>query len=102
MLNQPVDIGDLLRVDIEIKNAKTNTLVDPTTLILRVLPPVSAEIDFVYLTDVELVRDSKGKYHVDLPITESGKWQLRWKGTGAAIFGEPATFNVQATDFPNP
>lgn len=89
------DIGDLILIEATI--AVAGAPADPTTLTLSVRDASGAETVYVYGTDVELVRDSQGSYHLDYPATVHGRGTYAWLGTGAATFGEQGAFYVRRT-----
>jgi len=66
----------------------TNVAVDPTTLNFRVTNPEKTEVVYVYGVGTEVVRDSAGHYHVDLPVTlpqgwGNGNYQCRFEAFDA-------------------
>src|SRR5690554_6130718 len=76
-----------------------NTLADPT--VVKFIYQREDDDDPTVLTygeDIELVRDSVGKYHVDLPLDTKGKWKWRWESTGTVESAEQGTFRVKAED----
>lgn len=77
-----VDIGDVTRCAVTFTNA-AGVATDPTTVTFRAQPPSGAAITYVYGTDNQLVKDSTGVYHVDLPMTQAYTWHVRFVGTGA-------------------
>lgn len=57
---------------------------DPTVVRFTALKPDGTTFfDYIYLTDSELVRDSEGRYYVDLDLDQDGKWFARFWSTGA-------------------
>lgn len=56
--------------------------VDPATLVFKVKDPDGAVTSYTYLTDIGLVRDSLGHYHLDLVLADPGKWTFRAEGSG--------------------
>lgn len=92
------DLGDLVRCSAVFKNAAgTNT--DPTTVTAKVKTPTGVTTTYVYGTDVALVRDSAGNYHVDITTTEAGTWSYRFVGTGAVVQADETVFYVEASLF---
>ena len=56
--------------------------VDPATVSVSVQPPRGATpLAYRYGTDIEVVKDSTGNYHVDVLLDKSGIWWYRWQGT---------------------
>ena len=94
-----INPGDIVRVVTTpgFKNA-AGTLTDPTTVSLRWRVAGGLETTWVYGTDAEVVKDSVGVYHADIPVIAAGLHYFRWKGTGAVTAAEEGTFTV-ATSF---
>lgn len=78
-----------------------STLTDPTAITCMVKTPAGVETSYVYGSSA-VVRSSVGVYYLDVPCTESGKWYLRWKGTGTAAAAEESSFSVDASGFTTP
>jgi hypothetical protein len=57
---------------------------DPTTLTFRITEPDGTVTTYVYLTDVALVKDSVGDYHVDWAVDQIGVHYYEFVGTGTA------------------
>ncbi len=71
------------------------TPTDPTTLTLTVRAPDGTSTEYVYLTDTEVVRDSAGVFHADIPAPLSGPWAWRWEGAGAAAGADEGVYYVE-------
>ena len=69
---------------------------DPTTVTLRVSRQSNTVIQYIYLIDLELVKDSVGNYHANLNLTTAGLWCFRWIGTGAVQTAVQEYFWVDA------
>lgn len=82
------DIGDGLTLSVSIADT-TGALVDPTTVVLTVLPP-----DGVSATPA-VVKDGVGLYHGTYAPTQSGNHWYRWSGTGTVVVAEEGIFNVR-------
>lgn len=91
------DKSDLVRVPVTFRNA-AETPTDPTTVTFYFKTPAGEETSYVYGTDVELVRDSAGVFHVDVLADEPGMWVWRWKGTGLVAQADEGQFYVQPSD----
>jgi hypothetical protein len=90
--------GAPLTVSTEVRTAPVppatvGTLVDPTTVLLRVKKP-----DQTFLPDyTSPVHDGLGKYHVDVPgadLVAAGHYQYAWITTGAGAGGVPGEFDL--------
>jgi hypothetical protein len=68
---------------------KNDPFADPTTLLLRVHRPDGTVQEFVYQTDIEVIRDSQGKYHVEYLVSQGGPHSWAWLPTGNAA--QPST-----------
>ena len=71
------DLGDLVRCTGTFTTDGT-TVHDPTVVKFSFQKPGGATVTYTYLTDVELVRDSEGVYHVDLNADTAGQWYYRF------------------------
>ena len=80
------DIGDkvILRAAFDTDGAPN----DPTTLTAQVRRPDGTMTTYTYLTTADIVRDSTGRYHLDVVIDQAGTWYVRWAGTGTAQAAE--------------
>lgn len=92
--------GDIVRVytDPGFTNA-AGALADPTTITMRWRVAGGVETSWVYGTNAEVVKDSTGVYHADIPITTVGLHYYQWEGTGAVATVEGETFMV-TSNFP--
>ena len=91
-----IDIGDLRRVTAAFTDPNdSDAAVDPTALTLEVTDPSGEKTTYTYGTDVELVKDSIGNYHLDISVDMAGTWLYRWAGTGTAQAVEEGRFIVQ-------
>lgn len=91
------DVGTLVRVSGVFKDASA-ALLDPTTVKFKwKRPDTGALTIYTYLTDVQLVRDSSGTYHVDLSADVQGEWLYRWESTGTGQAAVDSAFIVDAT-----
>ena len=88
------DLGDLVRVSGEFRNS-TNDLADPTAVNLSFRTPAGVTTTYIYSTDAELVKDTTGKYHVDIDANESGVWYYRFFSTGTGQAAEERQFVVR-------
>lgn len=91
-------IGSLVRV-----SGAFTTLagadIDPTVVILQVQKPDLTEMAYTYLTDMALVRDSAGHYHLDVDVTASGTWYYRWHSTGTGQAAGEGQFQALTSEF---
>jgi hypothetical protein len=73
---------------------------DPTTVRFRFVKPDGTVTTWVFGTDVQVVRDSAGLFHADVPADQPGKWFYRWEGTGAVVAAFEHEFRVIASVYP--
>jgi hypothetical protein len=79
------DVGDVIEIIGTIRRRRSNELVDPTTLVVRVLPPSGVVVEYTYGVDSNVYRDSKGVYRVLLPTStdaDVGIWSVEYVTTG--------------------
>lgn len=69
---------------------------DPTTVTCKVKDPSWNVTTYVYGTDVALVKDSTGNYHVDVTTDENKQWYFRFEGTGTCVAVEESSFRVNS------
>jgi uncharacterized protein YfaS (alpha-2-macroglobulin family) len=84
--------GQKVRCSVNFKVA--DVLTDPTTVTFKSKKPSGTITPLVYLTDVAVVKDAVGQYHVDVTTDEKGEWNFRFEGTGTCVAVEEAAFNV--------
>ncbi len=87
--------GDIVRVytDPGFSN-DAGVLADPTTITVRWRVAGGVETLWTFGTNAQVVKDSVGVYHADIPVTTPGLHYYRWEGTGAVAAAEEGTFNV--------
>jgi uncharacterized protein YfaS (alpha-2-macroglobulin family) len=85
--------GDLKRFSAVFKNS-AGTATDPTAVKFKYTKPSGTQTELVYGVDGALVKDSTGNYHVDLDLTETGRWYYRWQGTGTVQDVDEGEFEV--------
>ena len=101
-----VDIGDTVRDAVVFKDIN-DVETDPTTVKYKFKTAAGSTAIYIYGTDAEVVKDSTGNYHVDLPITAAGSdqvnkqrtWHTRWEGTGTIVAAAEGTITVRSSQF---
>jgi hypothetical protein len=88
------DKGDLVQLPASFVN-DSNVATDPTGVSVKVMKPDGTTVTYTYLTDVEVVKDSTGNYHLDLAISLAGVYKYKWFGTGAVTTAEGGQFTVK-------
>lgn len=74
-------LNEVVKIDTTFK--VSDVLTDPTTVTLAVTNPSGTITTYLYGTNVELVKDSVGTYHLNVTANQLGLWQYVWTGTGA-------------------
>ena len=92
------DKGDKVRFTAVFKNI-AEELTDPTTVTVKIKDPSGNSSTYVYGTDLEVVKDSTGTYHIDMDIDETGIWHYRWEGAGVIKTAEESSFTVRTSEF---
>jgi hypothetical protein len=92
------DKGDSVRCRGSFKNS-SNAAIDPTTVSFKYKDPSGNVATLVYGTDVALVKDSTGNYHVDVDADESGTWYYRFESTGTGQAADEESFIVDESQF---
>jgi hypothetical protein len=95
---QQYDIGDMVRCSVIFKNLN-DAVIDPTTITLKIKLPNATVLEYVYLTEAGLIKDSVGNYHYDFLITMDGMHIFKWIGTGNVYAVEESSFFVNPTKF---
>jgi hypothetical protein len=89
------DIGDRVRLAATFQDLNSN-LADPTTITLTIKKPNQPAVVYAYaLSPALLIRDSVGRYHVDLDLHIAGTWKYKWNGGGAIIAAEEGRIFVR-------
>lgn len=101
--NHSYDRGDLCRLSAAFSNT-AGVATDPTAVVLRVKPPSGTVVLYGYPDHADpiqaIVKDAgTGNYHVDLLITESGPWAIRWEGSGSVVTAEESTIQGKRSQF---
>ena len=84
--------NSLVRVSADFTLATIDT--DPSTIKCYYKDPTGTITTLVYGTDGALVKDSAGKYHVDISAATSGNWYYRFEGTGTVTAANENEFIV--------
>lgn len=98
MSDSVFDLGDLVRCSAEFRNS-ADVLVDPATVTFKIKPPESDVVEYIYGTDTELIKDSTGKYHVDIDANSAGTWFYRFFSTGSSQGASEREFVVARSQF---
>jgi hypothetical protein len=96
-------IGNIIRVKATFKD-EHGAVQDPAVVTVYAKNPSASITPYVYGTDPELKRASKGIYYIDIDTTAlPGEWQFVWQSTGTYQAAGQTEFTVVATYFtPSP
>lgn len=76
-------IGNTVRFRIAVDDPVRCTPVDPDTITLKLIPPgETVPTSYVFGTDPEIKRLSRGVYVGDVTLNVIGSWRWRWEVTG--------------------
>jgi hypothetical protein len=89
------DLGDLVQVDADFTTQATGAVIDPTTVSVSVLDPDRKLTTYVYVTDVEVVKDATGSYYLRINANKAGRWYYRWFSTGTGQAAGERSFTVK-------
>lgn len=89
-----VYLGSSLTVTGTFTVTSSGALVDPTNVTVKYIENGGTAVEKVYPTDAEIVKDSTGVYHMDIPTTKVGQVKGWMKGSGNLDIIEPFTFEV--------
>lgn len=88
--------GDVVRVTATFVDA-AGAAMDPTTVRFKFKAPGAATVTYTYGAGAEIIKDSTGNYHADLPADTAGKWLYRWESTGTGKAAGEGQFMVAET-----
>lgn len=89
------DKGDLVRVSAAFATS-AGVATDPTTVKFSFTDPAGTTTTYTYSTDVQLVKDSTGNYHVDIDASSTGNWLYRFFSTGTGQAAAEGEFFVKS------
>ena len=84
------DIGDVVRIQTIITNS-AGVLVDPSEVLLYLHIPSGSVGTYTYSAGA-VQKQSTGTYYYNGTVGESGYYNTRWVGTGAADFGDQSRY----------
>lgn len=87
------DLGDVVRIQTVVTDS-AGTLVDPSEVLLYLHMPSGSVGTFAYSLG-QVQKQSTGTYYYNGTSTQSGYWNTRWLGTGAADFGDQSRYFVR-------
>lgn len=90
--------GNVIRIRATFKDL-ANTLGDPTAVSFSFKNPAGITTTYLYNTDVELVRETTGVYHVDIDADTVGIWYHKFFSTGTGQAAAEGSFVVDVSNF---
>lgn len=72
---------------------------DPTTVLFKTKSPAGLVSNYAWPTDVLVVRDAAGLFHVDITADEVGNWCYRSEGAGDVQAASEGDFDVDESCF---
>ena len=88
--------SNVIRISVQFRDPDTKALFDPNTVSAKFADPAGTITTYDYGTDAELVKDSTGKYHVDVTVELVGTWFYTFIGDGSR---QDASFEVTPSVF---
>lgn len=88
--------GNVVAVRVEFVITETGADTNPTTVTFTFTDPTGTETEYVYGVDAELIRDSTGHYHVEIPASIVGVYNYDWEATGSGASTGTGRFRVKA------
>lgn len=87
------EVGQLIRLSGRFTSA-AGTLQDPTAVFVSVEEPDGTVTVYEYGEDSEVVKDSAGLYHADIPADAAGNWFYRWWATGTGMAAKVGQYKI--------
>lgn len=87
------DIGDVVRIASVF--TQVDVPIDPTTVSVSVKPPTGATVTYSFGGAGTIIKDTVGRYHVDISIPASGTYRYRWVSTGTGAAAKEGWFQVR-------
>ena len=83
------DIGNVVRATVTFTDPlDSDAAVDPAAVYAAVRDPSGAVTTYEYGVDSEAVKSATGVYYVDVTLTTSGRYHVRWYSTGTGQAAE--------------
>jgi hypothetical protein len=95
-MNQNIyDRGDRIRIYTStVFQDKDGTAFDPDTVTFLVKNPAGTVANYIYGTDVEVIKETVGNYVLTIDLHDSGPWYYRIEGKSATGQNRGAAENV--------
>lgn len=90
--------GNILRIFASFRNID-EVLTDPTSVTFKVLEPgADSPTEYVYGTDLELIREGDGQYYLDIRAVTPGKWVYECSGDGTVTAKGESSFSIRQSN----
>lgn len=80
-------VGGAVRCHVRFRDAR-QIVFDPATVLVTITDPAGNQALHTYGVGSEIVRGGKGRYFIDVPVDQPGRWSYYWRctdgGRGAA------------------
>ncbi len=98
-MSSDINVGDIVRLkNLEAGVAgfidEDDVLTDPAVVQCIVRRAGEPPRTFTYLTDIEVVKDGTGIYHLDFLVPRAGTYYYRWQGSGGLTAAEESSFTA--------
>lgn len=91
-------LGQLVRISASFTD-EDDAAADPGKVFCEIKTPAGVTTSYEYDSDVEVVKDATGEYHLDLDCAAVGFWRWRWYSTGLIQAADEGRFRVSASEF---
>lgn len=87
-------VGTKVRTSCAFVGMDSVSPVDPTEVTCEVVAPNAVAMLYTWPSDPDIIRDSAGKFHLDIHANLPGVWRYRWASTGAVEAASRGQFKV--------
>lgn len=94
--------GSLVRLSAVFENA-LGSVMDPDAVRVETISPENVGgrppgrlTSYTYGVDAALMKDSVGRYHIDVSVAFNGIWRWRWYSSGTGQAADEGTFLVES------
>lgn len=89
----PYVVGAVPKMQLTVKD-DASALIDPSTLVFKLMKPNGTTVTYTYGTSPQLVRKSQGIYYVNYKVDMAGAWTYRFESTGTGEGAVEDSFEV--------
>jgi hypothetical protein len=91
-----ITVGETVKFTAQITNLK-NQLTDPVGIMFKIKNPIGVSTTYLYGTDAQILKDSVGKYSIDLILDVVGTYKIRWETVSPNVSIEENTIIAEKT-----